>query len=50
MANNAIHWVLGGVFLTGWYIVAHTGYYSDAGAISDAYWASTILTVALLRA
>lgn len=49
MVNNAIHWVLAGVFLVGWYMVGHTGYYSDAGAISDGYWAATILTVALMR-
>lgn len=50
MANNAIHWVIGGLLLLAWWYVGHADYYAMEGAVSDSYWAASILTVALIRA
>lgn len=50
MANNAIHWVLAGIFLFLWYYVGNQGYYAaEGGGISMGWMFTTVLTVALMR-
>lgn len=50
MANNAIHWVLAGIFLFLWFHVGLQGYYAaEGGGISTGWMLTSVLTVALLR-